>query len=263
MRRRLPLLFLCLLLTSCLPFMRQTRQPIPTQTLAASDDAECSLILLPGFWDRPADFERHEFAAPLDDLSIRVIAVDAHVGYYRERSILQRLQEVVEPEAEAGRRIFLAGNSLGGVGGLIYARHRAGPLHGLVLLAPYLGEDELIREIEAAGGPLQWAPAGTEPSAEEPEGRGLDREEFPTETWRWLADWHRRGADDPPIWLGWGVDDDFAYPAGVAASLLPEGHALAVPGGHDWKAWTRAWREIVEAGAFDSCRVSPAPPASP
>lgn len=251
-----PALFIvCLLLTGCLPFLRQTGDPIPTRTLAATDDAECAVILLPGFWDGPRDFAKHEFAARLDDLSVKVIAVDAHVGYYRERTILQRLQAVVEPEAAAGRRIFLVGNSLGGVGGLIYARHDAGPLHGLVLLAPYLGEDELIREIEAAGGPLQWAPAGTEPSTEEPEGRNLDREEFPTETWRWLARWHRRGAGDPEIWLGWGADDDFAYSAGVAASLLPEGHAREVPGGHDWKAWTRAWGEIVAAGAFDSCRA--------
>lgn len=266
-RRIFVLPMVCLLAVSiggCLPFLRGAREPLPAEVLADPAGATCTVLLLPGFWDSPADFERHGFDDELAarDLDVRLLAADAHVGYYRKRSILEQLRQIVRAERRDGRTVWLAGNSLGGVGSLIYARHESGDVEGVLLMAPYLGEPETIQEIRDAGGPLEWAPPGTEPSDDEPDivgGETLDRDEYARETWRWLAAWHRQGGGDggsaPQIWLAWGEDDDFAGPAELAARLLPEGQARSAPGGHDWKAWTQNWRDFLDAGALDGCRA--------
>lgn len=252
------------LLSGCLPFLRATKDPLPVEVLASPVDARCSVVLLPGVWDRPNDFRRQGFAEELTsrDLNVRLVAADAHVGYYKKRSILKELRHLVAAERQAGRKVWIAGNSLGGVGGLIYARHSGGDIEGVLLMAPYLGEPETIDEIRAAGGVLAWAPPGTEPLEGDPEEAAdgkLDRSEYARETWRWLAGWHRdmerrEGVGRPPIWLGWGVDDDFSVPAGLAAELLPDGHAMPAPGGHDWNAWKQNWRDFLDTGALDGCR---------
>ena len=260
----LVLLFLAAaFLSGCLPFLRAAKEPLPVDVLADPDDASCTVLLLPGFWDRPDDFVRQGFARELAsrDLDVRLLAADAHVGYYRKRSILPEVRGIVQAERDAGRTVWLAGNSLGGVGSLILARHASRNVEGVLLMAPYLGEPETIAEIRAAGGALEWAPPGTEPSDAEPEERDggkLDRNEYARETWQWFAAWHRggqgQGEGSPQIYLAWGVDDDFADPAELAAELLPEGHAMPAPGGHDWTAWTQNWREFLDSGALDACR---------
>lgn len=249
-------------LTGCLPFLRATKEPLPVEVLADPADARCTVLLLPGFWDRPDDFVRQGFAREMAsrDLSVRLLSADAHVGYYRKRSILPEVRSIVGVERDAGRTVWLAGNSLGGVGSLILARHASRDVEGVLLMAPYLGEPETIAEIREAGGALAWAPPGTEPPDEALEvrdGGELDRNEYARETWQWLAAWHRagQGRDEgsPQIYLGWGVDDEFADPAELAAELLPEGHAMPAPGGHDWTAWTQNWREFLDSGALDDC----------
>ncbi|MDA8018652.1 MAG: alpha/beta hydrolase-fold protein [Thermoanaerobaculia bacterium] len=258
----IPSLSVAIFATGCLPFLRSTRTPMTVEVLAGSGTAPCTVLLLPGFWDRPSDFVRHGFAEEVAtrNLDIRLLAADAHVGYYRKRTVLDEVRSIVKAERRAGRDVWLAGNSLGGVGALIYARHGGEDIEGALLMAPYLGEPETIAEIRAAGGVLAWAPPGSEPLDEEPEPQednALDRDEYARETWQWLAGWHRDGQGQvegsPRLWMGWGVDDDFAGPAEMAAALLPEGHARPAPGGHDWTAWTKNWRDFLDGGALRRC----------
>ena len=51
------------------------------------------LVLLPGSWSLPEDFEREGFVGAVRQrhLAADVWLVDAHVGYYREGSIIDRL----------------------------------------------------------------------------------------------------------------------------------------------------------------------------
>ncbi len=67
--------------------------------------------------------------------------------------------DVVLPARAAGYdTIWLAGTSLGGIGALLYLRDHPDDLAGVLALAPYLGEEGVIREIERAGGPASWQP---------------------------------------------------------------------------------------------------------
>src|ERR1043166_3972358 len=71
---------------------------VPLRTLdipAASQAARCLVVFLPGRGDLPEDFFRQGFDRELRAAgsSCEVVAVDAHLGYYFERSIDQRLRE--------------------------------------------------------------------------------------------------------------------------------------------------------------------------
>jgi pimeloyl-ACP methyl ester carboxylesterase len=168
-----------------------------------------------------------------------MVAVDAHLGYYYKRTIVDRLrQDVIAPARKRYDRIWLAGISLGGTGSLLYAAEHPEDVDGLVLLAPFLGEDKVIAEVEAAGGLQGW-------KTPEP----LAADDFQRRLWFWL-----QGATRPParipIYLGWGRDDSFARANGLLARELPPDHVFTASGGHDWKAWTALWTDFVHTGAL-------------
>lgn len=243
----------------------------------------CALVLLPGGFDRPARFAREDFAeivrARIPDLE--VVVADAHLRYWLRGIALDRLRdEVVGPLRDRGYQVWLAGISLGGMGSLLYGKvygeSERAPIEGLVAVAPFLGNEKLIAEIEAAGGPAKWsaqqpsrpaasasaapsdlASSSASPAApDEPQNQRKGRDTVGPDLWPWLVEWNERkaaGEDVLELALAYGLADDFATSGQMLAPLLDEDRVFTHPGGHQWSAWTPLWREIVAAGVFDSC----------
>ena len=197
------------------------------------------VVFLPGRGDRAEDFEERGFlaAARKAGLEADVLAVDAHLAYYYKRVITQRLwEDVILPARARGyRRLFAVGISLGGLGAITLADEHPDAVAGLFVLAPYLGEPELAREIEAAGGLARWSG-----EASEGDFRGV---------WGFLRG-YAAGEARPPLWLAYGESDRYAYGHRLLAAALPKERVLVTAGGHDWKAWDRLWSEFLARGAF-------------
>ncbi len=227
-----------LLVSGCLPFLEPAKAPIGTISLPAPIEADCLAVLLPGRFGGAKDFVRAGFREQADErgLALDLIAVDAHLGYYRDRSIVDRLHDdVVGPAAAGGyREVWIVGTSLGGLGALLYARERPEDLQGILAIAPYLGDDELIEEIRSQGGPRSWSP---DPANEE---------DF-HQLWRWLQG---RSENAVPLHLAFGTEDRFAPAARMLAGLLPDSRVRTTAGKHDWKVWARLWREFLDSGAI-------------
>lgn len=240
-RLRTVLLIALPLFGGCLPFLRTTTVPMRTLELSAhGDEPRCLAVLLPGRWGGPRDFERSGFGRQVAErgLALDLVAVDAHLGYYRERSILERLRaDVIQPARAAGyREIWVVGASLGGLGALLVLEQHPDEIEGVVSLAPYLGEPEVIQEVRAAGGPRHYTPADPD---------DLRR------IWAWLG--RRLSAEEPPpIVLGFGRRDDFAPANRLLARELPAEQVLETSGGHDWKVWSRVWGELLDRGLLCS-----------
>ncbi|HET7794622.1 MAG TPA: alpha/beta hydrolase [Rhizobacter sp.] len=246
MRRRLLLgLLATMLLGACSAWREPT---VPMRTIA--EPARCStrpdtlLVLLPGMRSLPEEFQREGFVQAVRDRQIAadVLLVDAHWGYYDNRSIVDRLRaDVIQPARLQGyRHIWLAGISLGGVGAMLYAEAWAGEVDGVVMLAPYLGTLESAQQIQSAGGLAAWqAP---------PDGDDDVR------LWRWLQvqTQHTADAKKLPLYLGYGQSDRFAFNAEVLRQALPAGRVFTTAGGHDWDAWTVLWQAVLDAGALSS-----------
>ncbi|MEO1368578.1 MAG: hypothetical protein AAFX50_15500, partial [Acidobacteriota bacterium] len=140
------LLAAALFSVGCLPGFAPTPTPIPSQALVErTPPASCTAILLPGLFTSAETFRRQGIAPLAEEKApgLDVIGTDAHLAYYRKKMILTRLQEdLVGPQIEDDRKVWLLGTSLGGVGALLYARGQNGDerlpdadrLAGVVLL---------------------------------------------------------------------------------------------------------------------------------
>jgi len=140
------------------------------------------------------------------------------------------------------RSIWMAGISLGGFIALDYAASNPGDLDGLCLLAPYLGNRMLTREIAAASGLAAWE-AGA--AAETDEERRI---------WRFIQAQHCRARSSdacpwysPALYLGYGREDRFSDAHRLIAEVLPADAVDVVPGGHDWRTWTMLWENFLDS----------------
>src|SRR5512133_2646996 len=69
--------------------------PIRTIDLTPRRPGNCLVVLLPGRFAEPEGFAKARWA---DDVSMRglhadLVAVDAHLGYYRTRTIIERVKK--------------------------------------------------------------------------------------------------------------------------------------------------------------------------
>ncbi|HKV09085.1 MAG TPA: alpha/beta hydrolase-fold protein [Thermoanaerobaculia bacterium] len=220
---------------------RPATVPLRTIALPASGggDARCLVVLLPGRRDSPEDFVRHGFPGIAAQAGIRAdfVAVDAHLGYYYEKTIVDRLREdVIAPARKRYDRIWLAGISLGGTGSLLYTIENPKDVDGIVLLAPFLGEEPVIDEVAAAGGLRGW-------KAPDP----LGPDDFQRRMWTWLERYENGSEGQIPLYLGFGTRDDFARANGLLGNVLPPERVFTVEGGHTWRAWQALWEKAVES----------------
>ena len=237
--RVLVLGLLVLGLAGCVYLPRATQRPVPTigSQGKGSPAASTLVVFLPGRWDRMDAYERHGFIAEMARAGVRAdwLSVDAHPGYYRERSVVDRLHEdvLVPARARGYRRIVIVGISLGGLGALLSERDQPGKVDALVLIAPYLGQNKrLLAEIAATGGPAAWAVGHTPVE-------GV----FETDLWTFLG---KKNASLPPTWLAWGDKDSFAESHRLLAPLLPSDRLFTQPGAHDWETWQALWQQLCE-----------------
>lgn len=255
--RTIGLMFAIVGLAGCAR-MRDAPAPIVVKSIAATcaTPVDTLVVLLPGAFDRPEDFVAEGFVDALRSRGIAadVALVDATIPYYREQTIVTRLDaDVIAPARARGiRHIWLAGISLGGLGSLIYANEGHDTVDGLILIAPYFGERVTVAEVAASGGIATWAPPGRIPDDD------VDRR-----IWQWLKKITTRLAADPSstpsMYLGFGVDDRFVAGHRLLAAALPADHVFTAPGDHDWPAWRAVWSAMLDTAPLPrdrSCVVS-------
>ncbi len=197
------------------------------------------IVFLPGAYSRPEEFIREGIVQLLRERHVAADAwiADAHLGYYEERSIVDRIQaDVIVPARARGyRHVWLVGVSIGGFGALIHSLSHPGEVDGIVAIAPYLGQRVVLDEIRAAGGLRSWkAPTGD-----------LPLEQMEQTLWRWLQGYLDARAPRPLLYLGAGREDRFADAHALLSAALPRDHVFMSAGGHDWSPWRTVWRQIV------------------
>lgn len=208
---------------------------MPGIKTAASSTRNVSLvIMLPGRGDRADNFIAEGFQEAGARYGFDSIAVDAHFGYYRTRSLLPRLHEdIVVPARAAGyENIWLLGISAGGYGSLLYASEHPDEIDGVILLAPYLGDRKLAEEINAGGGLEAWS------------GDADGFEDHEMGVWTWLRE-ATNGHSTTPVILGYGESDGGAKAHAVLAAALEPSSVYTLEGGHKWVTWKPLWEEIA------------------
>ncbi|WP_082702752.1 alpha/beta hydrolase [Pseudacidovorax intermedius] len=221
--------------------------PLPSrEDTGACGPADTLIVLLPGRGMTIGELADEGFGNALRDSGVRadLLRVDAHMAYYRDQSIVTRLQEdVVCPARARGyRHIWLAGISLGGLGALLYADAHPEDVDGLLLIAPYLGEETTATDVAVQGGPARWTPTS------------LTDDAIGVRAWTVLKRFVSEPAGAPPLYLAFGVDDRLAPTHRVLAEALPPQRVLTAAGGHDWPAWRPLWRRLLAEAPLPRCR---------
>lgn len=224
-------------------------RPVRTPMAAIEDRApptrgpRALMVFLPGAQEVPADIVRQGFVRQVRQraLAVDVIMADAHVGYYRQRVVLERLHaDVIAPARMRGYdAVWLAGISIGGLGSLLYASAADGVVRpsvdGVLAIAPYLAERDVIDEVSVAGGLRHWRPA--QPIADT---------DFSRRLLTWLQGYGRPDVQRPDLYLGYGEADGFAQKNRMLGDLLPRDRLFVAPGGHTWAPWLQIWNAMLD-----------------
>jgi pimeloyl-ACP methyl ester carboxylesterase len=228
--------------------------PTPLRTVeynSPSRPAKCLFVLLPGAGDPAERFRDQGFVEDLQNTnrSIDIRAVNATIGYYMKGTLLDRLEaDVITPaKAHGYQEIWLAGPSMGGLGSLLYSRMHSADITGVLAIAPFLGDRDLIEEIAAAGGLERWqAP----PRVDTP-----SRDNYQRELWRWLQAATQGLEAAPVIFLGYGASDRLSRADSLLAQALPTSRVLLTTGGHEWPTWRRVLGAFLQSPEFAThCR---------
>jgi pimeloyl-ACP methyl ester carboxylesterase len=190
------------------------------------------LVLLPGRGDDADVFAQNGF---IDDVRasgapVDIVTVDAHLGYYLRSTVTERVwTDVIAPARARGyQHIWMAGVSMGGLGSLALAQDHPRAIEGLVLIAPYLGTDQVIAGIAKQGSAARWS--ATDPT---------DRYQ---QLWTWLKKAADPSADLPQIALAFGSSDRLSAAHRLLAGLLRPEQVTEIPGDHNWTTWKKLWR---------------------
>jgi len=243
LRRTAPLLAI-LALAACFS-IPSPRTPIPALSFEHTGElrARTLVVLLPGRFNAPEDFVEQGFvdAVRKRDLAVDLRIVDAHLGYYVNRVFEKRLREdIFQPARRRGYdTIWVVGVSLGGLGSLLYSSAHPEDVDGVFVMAPYLGVDDAVKEVRAAGGLAEWTPGV------------IDPQDYSRNLWAWLKGYAQPGAKRPPLYLAYGTDDDFALANAMLARHLPPERVFREAGGHDWPVWLKLWEQFLDAAPFE------------
>ncbi len=203
-----------------------TTEPIPYEISTISSHGERSermLIMLPGRGDRMVSFSEHGFPTIAHGAGFDTLVVDAHFGYYMNRSLVLQLQQNILPLARAAgyEEIWFLGISMGGIGALLYTEKFTDQISGLILLAPYLGDV------------TPW------------DGSMSSGEDYEIAIWEYLRR-NESSINGIPIYLGFGENDPRATDYGQFAEYFPKTYVFKSSGGHNWHTWKPILETIVE-----------------
>jgi pimeloyl-ACP methyl ester carboxylesterase len=216
-------------------------QPIPTETIAAKQPATRLVVVLPGRADNLRRLRDSGMAEAIQSVwaDADVTYAEVTLDYYRQGNAPQRLHdEVIAPARARYRSVWLAGASLGGMGTLLYDAHYPKDVDGMVLLAPYVGDRPLLTEIDLAGGIAHWNPGPQ---------RAFTADSWQRELWRHVQALSHDRQRTAQVWLAYGNEDRLREAMPLLTPALHADHVFVREGGHAWRVWTPAMREILQA----------------
>lgn len=221
--------------------------PVPMRTLSdrahPTKRARCLLVLMPGIGDSDRDFVDHGFIAAVRKrgLPVDVISANATLGYYGKRTLHARIEtDILEPARRAGyEKIWFGGISMGGLGSLLVAQRHGRALAGVILIAPYLGDTDLITEISSAGGLPRWQPTAS-----------IKKGDYQRDVWRWLKGATEKPDSAPPLYLLTGDQDRLFRSHRLLGAVLPPERRFRTRGKHDWVPWLVLWEDFLDRSDF-------------
>lgn len=223
-------------ISACRILLTQPTRPLrKLQFDPQGKEAQELVLLLPGRLSPPEEFVQYGIVdlvrkeRPLT----RIVAPDLHLGYYmRGLADVCLHEEIIGPAKKQGLRVMIIGVSMGGLGALTYSLRYPGQVDEMGLLSPFVGEKELLAEIEKAGGLENWSSPVVTPRS---------KSEALQKLWMEMKrQWLSRCGPPFAISLVVGKSDKLLTSNRFfARALLKPDQVIEIEGGHDWDCWRR------------------------
>jgi pimeloyl-ACP methyl ester carboxylesterase len=241
-----PLIMVLSLLTAGCSYL--AKEPLETETYQSvpAKERRNLIVFIRALYGNHKTFEKEGFVAMVraKGLSYDMVAPNAHMAYYYGRTLDKRLKaDVIEPARAAGyTNIWLVGVSMGGLGSILYLLNypEDSGIAGIVLMAPFLGEREILHEIIQAGGVRKWEPGD------------YDDSDWQRLLWHWLKKYDLQQDRLPPIYLGYGDDDAYAMGQELLATILPRDHVVVIEGTHSVGTVKELWALMLNNVPFEN-----------
>jgi pimeloyl-ACP methyl ester carboxylesterase len=197
------------------------------------------LVFLPGRGGSMDDLANEGLLDTLKErhLPFDLVSVNATTPYYMARTLPKRLEKDVFAtlKTKGYADLWLFGNSMGGLGSLLFARNHPGMFKGIILLGPFLGDAPIVNEVGKSGGLAVWVPKDTL------------HDDYQRDVWTYLAKCTRdTNGNYPELFLLAGNNDRFKQAQSILAAAMKKDHVFYAQGGHDWFAWRAAWSEFLK-----------------
>ena len=184
-------------------------------------------------------FDKKGFVSAVRErnLPFDMVAPDLHFGYYRDRTFVDRLKkDIIQPAQNKGyKNIWLVGVSMGGLGSLFYLKAHPDDIEGVVMLGPFLGDDDILEQIIVAGGLDSWEPGA------------YDKEEqWQKDIWSFLKGYPHNDPQESPLFLGLGKDDYYQKGQSLLATYLPSDKVVKINGKHRFSTFYKLWELFLE-----------------
>lgn len=228
---------LAMLQVGCAWIPRKTEAPVRMLIDEGPADAQELVVLIPGRLTTPEEMDREGFTGLVRQAypKARIVRPDLHIGYYRKRAAVDRIHHdiVLPARADGIDQVTMVGISMGGLGAMMYDLEHPGVADELVMLSPFLGEEDVIQEIQSAGDLQNWLPG-------EPSERDYSRM-----LWKRIQEREKSGGTASPIHLGCGLADRLSPASRLAERELPmKSTPIWQTGGHDWATWRALFAEM-------------------
>jgi pimeloyl-ACP methyl ester carboxylesterase len=225
-----------------------SKQPLTVNHYGVVHSAGQLVVFFPGINSPGEDFNNNNFLSPFIKKypQTDILLVDTRLAYFNAGNIANRIQqEIVIPAKKAGyKNIWFVGTSLGGLGTLIYNKNYPGTIDGIVLIAPFLGEEDIVDSIQGYSSPDEWA-------REE-----INNKSDAVQMWRYLINFNGQKINNNTIHvkliLAFGDGDRFNYAHQLLASLMESKNVYSKPGGHNWSTWYEIWLEILNKNVLNT-----------
>lgn len=150
------------------------------------------------------------------------------------------------------KNIWFVGFSLGGLNSLLFYKEYANEICGVVLLAPYLADKVLTKEIQKMDGIKNWQSGHlTNVTQVNEVNHQLDH------LWMWLKEQDKKNYLDK-IFLGYGNQDRYVESHKILSDLLPRKNIMSIEGEHGWKTGRKLWQKQLiswkQTGLLKPCR---------
>lgn len=209
--------------------------PVRRYPSESVEGSETAVIFVAGITDSPSDVERHKVVETMRDAGVDAPLTVVHhaMGAYMFGQTADAIQaEVVEPARRGGHaQLVWVGFSGGSTAAIAQARNYPADVDVLILYAPYIGPEKIVREIIAQGGLEAWEP---HPPIEE-----VERE------WLWLKG-YLQGEPRPPLVLMFGSEDLATSTGQLLSEAGLTEHVLLADGEHGWESWNPLWKDLWE-----------------